>query len=95
MTDEQAPAMPDSDEFRQALAEELRALFARHRLNQREVADRFGWHRSALTRRLNGEVSWDVRDLLALCYLLGTDIGTLTEAARRTATDSADRATAL
>lgn len=89
MSTEQAPALPDSEEFRKALAAELRALLARKKVTQRVVAQRFGWRENAVSKRLNG-AGWDVRDLMALCYMLGTDIGTVTEAARQAAAAEAD-----
>jgi transcriptional regulator with XRE-family HTH domain len=97
MGTEQAPALPDSAEFRAALADELRVLLVRKKMTQRVVAQRFGWHENAVSKRLSGEVRWDVYDLLALCYMLGTDIGTVTEAARRAAAagSSEDDAAAL
>ena len=53
------------------MAAEIRAELARRRLSARAAAARLGWTQAYLSRRLNGDVPFDVEDIEALADLLG------------------------
>jgi transcriptional regulator with XRE-family HTH domain len=55
----------------EAVAAEIRAELARRRLSARRAAARLGWTQAYLSRRLNGDVPFDVKDIEALAGLLG------------------------
>lgn len=55
----------------EAVAAEIRAELARQRLSARRAAARLGWTQAYLSRRLNGDVPFDVEDIEALADLLG------------------------
>ncbi len=55
----------------EAVAAEIRAELARRRLSARRAAARLGWTQAYLSRRLNGDVPFDVGDIEALAGLLG------------------------
>ena len=55
----------------EAVAAEIRAELARRRLSARRAAARLGWTQAYLSRRLNGDVPFDVEDIEALAELLG------------------------
>ena len=55
----------------ETVAAEIRAELARHRLSARRAAARLGWTQAYLSRRLNGDVPFNVEDIEALAGLLG------------------------
>lgn len=54
----------------QQVAAEVRAQLARKRLSGRSAALELGWTQPYISRRLTGEVPFDVNDLAALAALL-------------------------
>jgi transcriptional regulator with XRE-family HTH domain len=54
----------------QAVAGEVRAALARQRFSGRQAALRLGWTPPYLSRRLIGEIPFDVADLQAIADLL-------------------------
>lgn len=52
------------------VAGEVRAYLARRRLSARQAAIKLGWTAPYLSRRLTGEVPFDVADLAAIAELL-------------------------
>lgn len=58
----------------QAVAGEVRAQLARQRISGRQAALRLGWTPPYLSRRLIGEIPFDVADLEALAGLLDLPI---------------------
>jgi transcriptional regulator with XRE-family HTH domain len=59
------------------LAEEIRALFARHRASQTRLAAVSGRNQQYWSRRMNGDVPFDVNDLAALAGYLEVPIAEL------------------
>jgi transcriptional regulator with XRE-family HTH domain len=57
--------------LRQSVAGEVRAHLARRRLSGRQAALRLGWTQPYMSRRLTGDVPFDVADLEAIGDLLG------------------------
>ncbi|HEY9416348.1 MAG TPA: helix-turn-helix transcriptional regulator [Pseudonocardia sp.] len=60
-------------ETRQEVADVVRAELARRRIGQREVAQALEMSQPAVSRRLAGEVAFDVDDLAKLAGLLEMD----------------------
>lgn len=58
----------------QIVAGEVRAELARQRLSGRQAALRLGWTPPYLSRRLVGEIPFDVADLQALAELLDVPV---------------------
>lgn len=65
------------DRLSAALAEDIRALMARKRLSQGDIAGAIGRSQSYVSRRLSGEGSFDVSDLGGIAKLLGENPGTI------------------
>ena len=76
---------PDSVAYNQAVADEVRAVLARKRIQRKDVAAEFGWSRNFINKRVAGEVSWGIPDLTALCDFLGVDVAELLGAAKKAA----------
>jgi transcriptional regulator with XRE-family HTH domain len=56
------------------VASEVRAHLARHRLSGRRAALALGWTQPYMSRRLTGEIPFDVADLEAIADLLGIPV---------------------
>ncbi len=57
-----------------AVAAEVRAQLARKRVSGRQAALALGWKQPYISRRLTGEIPFDVNDLTALADLLGLPV---------------------
>jgi transcriptional regulator with XRE-family HTH domain len=55
------------------VAANVRAEMARHRVTQAQLATVLGLHQMSVSRRLNGEVPFDVNELVAVADYLGVD----------------------
>jgi transcriptional regulator with XRE-family HTH domain len=55
----------------EAVVGELRATAARRRISQKKLAARLGHNQQWLSRRLNGDVTLDLREFVELCDVLG------------------------
>lgn len=58
-----------------AVAAEVRAEMARQRVSQQPIADALGMSRQALSRRLVGEIPFDVSELEQIANFLGVSVG--------------------
>ncbi|MGH8239742.1 MAG: helix-turn-helix domain-containing protein [Steroidobacteraceae bacterium] len=70
-----------SEQITQAIAEELRAAWARKNITKDELADLSGVSRSVVFRTLNGEREAKMSQLIALCEALGVEPSVLLQAA--------------
>lgn len=59
---------------RESVAAEVRAHLARARKSGRAAALELGWTQPYMSRRLNGDIAFDVDDLAALAELLGVPV---------------------
>ncbi len=57
--------------LRERVAFEVRAVMARHGLSGVRLAEQLHWKQKYLSRRLTGEVAFDVNDLEALAEIFG------------------------
>ena len=64
----------ETSSLRESVAAEIRAQLARRRLSGRQAAVMLGWTSPYLSRRLTGEVPFDVADLEALAGLLDVPV---------------------
>ncbi|HEY1616477.1 MAG TPA: helix-turn-helix transcriptional regulator [Streptosporangiaceae bacterium] len=62
-----------SDTYREVAAE-VRASLARANLSGAKAATRLGWKQQYISRRLSGNVPFDVSELLALADLLNMQV---------------------
>lgn len=54
------------------IAEHVRIELANHGLSQRELAEKLGWHtQQRLSRRLTGQVSFTVEELIEVSQAIG------------------------
>lgn len=60
--------------MRGRVAAEVRAVAARKRVYQRDIAKRLGMSQPALSRRWNGEIPFDVEELDAIAAFLNVPI---------------------
>lgn len=60
---------------------EVRGLLAKHRISQAAAGTRLGLSQAAMSRRLTGEIPFNVDELSALADLLGVPASTLLDAA--------------
>lgn len=60
--------------LRELVAEEIRALLARRRMNGVQLALRIGRSQSYVSRRLTGETAFDTDDLERIAEVLGVNI---------------------
>lgn len=60
--------------MREAIAAEIRAQMGRRNIRQRHLADALGRHQQWLSRRLNGEVTFSIDDLEAICLVLNISV---------------------
>ena len=70
MTEREAGQQPTH----QVVAAEVRAELARQRISARQAARRLGWTQQYLSRRMTGDISFDVNELAALADLLEVPI---------------------
>lgn len=63
------------------VADEVRAAMARKRVSQTKLADILGISQAAVSRRLTGEVAFDVNELSVLAGALDVSLATLLVAA--------------
>ena len=64
----------ETSSLRESVAAEIRAQLARRRLSGRQAAALLGWTSPYLSRRLTGEVPFDVSDLEAMAALLDVPV---------------------
>lgn len=76
---------PERAAFNAALAAYLRGVIASRQIQQKDIAERFGWQQNWLSKRFSGEVPWGVQELRDLCDLLALDIKDVTDRAHDTA----------
>lgn len=62
---------------RELVAAEVRAWMGRRRVTQTDLARALGKSQAYVSRRLTGEVPFDLDDILALATFLGVAVGTL------------------
>lgn len=61
-------------EAREAIAEEIRVMLARRKMNASELARRMGVTQPYISRRLTGDIALDVDDLVRIAAVLGMEI---------------------
>lgn len=66
-----------AEEFREAVAEEVRVMMARKRLSQSALAERAGMSTSTLARRLSGESDFTLGELFRLAQAFGVSTNKL------------------
>ncbi len=64
-------------QLREQVAEEVRAWMARRRISGVKLAERIGKAQPYVSRRLNGDVSFDLDDLVRIAEVLEVSIGQL------------------
>lgn len=79
----------DEDDFNQAVAAEVRALMARHRKNQADVARHLGIKPNAASFRWQGKTPWTTAELILLCDWLDVDAAEVMAAAKAAALEQA------
>lgn len=67
-------AMETTQQAHRNVAGEVRASLARANLSGRQAAARLGWKQQYISRRLNGDVPFNVNELYALSHLLRVKI---------------------
>jgi transcriptional regulator with XRE-family HTH domain len=78
---------PQLDEWRDKIAEEVRAFMARDRLSQSDAARAMKMHQRALSRRLAGEVSFSAEELYWLADWMNRNIDEILAAAKARTTN--------
>lgn len=63
--------------LRERVAEEVRALMARRRITQTALATAVGQSQAAMSRRIVGDVAFDLDDLEKIAPLLGVGVAQL------------------
>lgn len=59
--------------FAQAVAGNVRAELARHRISQQELASRIGMAKGAVSARMTGQRQWQLEDLEKVAKVIGCD----------------------
>jgi transcriptional regulator with XRE-family HTH domain len=72
MSDVQRP--PTVGRIQQLAAEEIRVLLARRRMSAAELARRIGQKPQALSRRMIGDIPFDLHDLEVIANALGVEV---------------------
>lgn len=72
MTDQPRPVKPG--QLRERTAEEIRALLGRRRISGAELARRTGMKQPYLSRRMTGELAFDLDDLEVIARELGVSV---------------------
>ena len=80
----------DEDAFNQAIAAEVRALMARHRKNQADVARHLGIKANAASFRWQGKTPWSTAELLLLCDWLDVDAAEVMATAKAAALEQTE-----
>lgn len=70
----------------QAAAGTIRAEAARRQISHRELAEKLGMSKAALSRRMTGVQAWDLEELHAVAGLFGMDVRDLLPAATSSTT---------
>jgi transcriptional regulator with XRE-family HTH domain len=65
---------PDEYPQHTAIADEVRVWLARRKMSAAQAALTLGWSQTYLSRRMRGDVAFDVNDLLQLAKLLRVKI---------------------
>lgn len=65
------------------IAAEIRAELGRANISQAEFAPRIGLTSSSLSRRMNGEIPWNIDELELVAQELGVELGQLMNPVRR------------
>lgn len=60
-----------------AVGAEVRGLLAKHKISQTSAGTRLGLSQSAMSRRLAGEIAFNVDELAALADLIGVPVSDL------------------
>jgi transcriptional regulator with XRE-family HTH domain len=63
----------------------LRAEMARAGVDQKQLAELLGYHKSAITKRMRGTVAWRLGELQAIATHLGVPISALVDEAHASA----------
>lgn len=63
--------------MRERIAEEIRALLGRRMLSASELARRIGATQPYISRRLTGDIAFDVDDLVKIAAVLGVEVADL------------------
>ena len=85
----------DEDAFNQAIAAEVRALLARHRKTQADVARHLGMKPNAASFRWQGKTPWSLAELLLLCDWLDVDAAEVMSTAKAAVDQESDERRAL
>jgi len=72
----------EEEDPRQAVATEVRVLMARHRINQKQLAEAVGIKQPSLSRRLSGEIAFDIDELAAIARHFGVALSDLVARSR-------------
>lgn len=64
------PITSPEDAYAAAVAEEVRAMMARRQVHGKQLAALLGVSQMYVSRRMHGEIPWDVADLARLAGLL-------------------------
>jgi transcriptional regulator with XRE-family HTH domain len=68
---------------RYLVADEIRVLMARHRITQADLGVVLGVTQTAVSKRIRGEVAFDVDELAKIAQHFGIEVTDLLEAAAR------------
>jgi len=60
--------------YNERVSAEIRAEMARQKITQNVLAQRLGWSRAALSRRVTGGTGWTVNELQAVAEQLGVTL---------------------
>lgn len=68
---------PSGTSYRERTAEEIRVMLARRRISAAELARRTGMKQPYISRRMTGDVAWDIDDLERIAAILEVDVAEL------------------
>ena len=68
-----------------SVAAEIRAEMARQQVSQQHIADALGVSRQAVSRRITGEVPWDIAEMSKVAAALGVPVHSYMPAPERVA----------
>ncbi|HEY3718345.1 MAG TPA: hypothetical protein VGL39_27800 [Jatrophihabitantaceae bacterium] len=85
MTSGRQRQTPEAAALNAALAAYLRGVIGSRQIQQKAIADRFGWAQNFLSKRFSGAVPWGVDELDSVCRYLDLDIRAVMETARQAA----------
>ena len=69
----------DQTETYETVAAEVRATLARHRIRQADLARALGASPQAVSRRVRGDVPWDVAELATVANMVGVPVASFFE----------------